>query len=91
MFSSSKIIKLNSLFIQQTGKNEKRLFTRVLLFSLLSSPLHPAKKNTIVTAHINNTLVLVKDIGNQTLKNAQSQCSNYDTTTTGETWMCTVN
>ena len=48
------------------------------------------KKEYHCSCSFNNQVMYTKDLMNQTKSNAQSQCSQYDTTVTGETWNCTI-
>jgi hypothetical protein len=91
MFSSSKIIKLNSpLFLTNRQKMKKAIYTGIVVLSGIIS-FTSCRKEYHCNCTYNNMLVYSKDLGNQSHSDAQSICNNYDTTITGETWLCTVN
>lgn len=89
MFRSSKIIKLNSLLIQQYTKMKKASYTVILiLLSLLS--FVSCEKDYHCSCTFNNTVVYNKDLGVQYKNNATNQCNSYDTMVIGEAWNCTL-
>ena len=59
-----------------------------LLIGLVS--LFSCKKVYHCSCTYNNTVVYNADLGSQYQKDANSKCSSYDTTITGEAWTCTI-
>jgi hypothetical protein len=89
MFLPSKIIKLNSLFIQQSPKMKKAVYP-VIIILLCIVTLASCEKEYHCGCTFNNTVVYTKDLGYQYKNNAENECSSYDTTVTGEKWNCLI-
>lgn len=69
----------------------KRLIFNVLAIAFLSVVFFAScKKDYHCQCSYNNGVMLIKDLGSQSKSNAESQCSGYDTTVTGEKWDCTI-
>jgi hypothetical protein len=86
---SSKINKLNSLFIQPICKMKKVFYTGVVLFIGMMA-LVSCKRNYHCHCSYNNKVVYSKDMGAQYESKAQEECSTYDTTIIGEVWNCSI-
>ncbi len=88
MFLRSKIIKLNSLFIQRTPKMRKALTVIIILLCTLS--YMSCKKEYHCGCTYNNQVVFTKDLGVEYKNTAKEKCSGYDTVVVGEKWNCTL-
>lgn len=60
----------------------------IILFCILT--FSSCEKEYHCGCTFNNTVVYTKDLGRETKKNAESQCSSYDSTVVGEVWTCTL-
>ena len=87
MFLRSKIIKLNSLFIQQKPKMKKATYTVIMILICMLSFMS-CEKEYHCGCTFNNTVVYTKDLGYQYKNNAKKLCDSYDSTITGEVWNC---
>jgi hypothetical protein len=89
MISTSKINKLNSLFIQSTTEMKKVIYSAVIV-SLCILSTTSCKKYYRCNCSYNNKVVFTKDLGGQYETKAQEECSSYDTTIVGEVWNCSI-
>lgn len=69
---------------------KKAIYTSVVILSGIIS-FTSCRKEYHCNCSYNNELVYTKDLGNQSMSDAKTLCSRYDTTVTGETWLCTIN
>jgi len=69
---------------------KKAIYTSIVILSGIIS-FTSCRKEYHCNCTYNNTLVLTKDLGNQSQSDATTICNRYDTTVAGETWLCTLN
>ncbi len=75
-------------FKNNLQKMKKATYTIIVLLAMAS--MFSCKKIYHCSCSYNNVVVYNADLGSQVQSNAQTQCSNYDTTIKGEAWTCTI-
>jgi hypothetical protein len=68
---------------------KKAIYTVITILAVALS-FTSCKKEWHCTCTYNNTVMFTKDLMNDTKSKAQTACSAYDTTVTGEIWTCTT-
>ena len=68
----------------------KKATYTIILVALGVVSFISCKKSYHCTCTFNNKVVFTSDLGTDYEKNAQSKCSNYDTSVIGEVWNCTI-
>ncbi|MFI5196174.1 MAG: hypothetical protein ACHQD8_03725 [Chitinophagales bacterium] len=68
---------------------KKAIYTVITILAVALS-FTSCKKEWHCTCSFNNKVMFTKDLMNEVKSKAQTACSQYDSTVTGEVWSCTI-
>ena len=68
----------------------KKAIYAVITILAVALSFTSCKKEWHCTCSFNNQVMFTKDLQNEVKSKAQTACSAYDSTITGEVWNCTI-